>query len=345
MRLSQNQIARDKIAVVVLHYGNAELTRVCLASLSEAHRAGARIFVVCNSSEQEAASVAQDVADLWGDDASSFVGIPEEVLMFPEVTGQFGGNVQEELKQALRSNCVVIATNRNSGFAAGNNVGGFAALLDSSVEWVWFLNNDTVLEAGSYRAMQRATLQNPNGILGATVVDMDRPERVQCAGGYSYNPYFTTTTPYLHGKARDTLPTAATVQLDYVFGASMCIPAQAFRDVGGFCEKYFLYYEEIDFCRSVARNGYSPVWVPDVVVRHEGGGATESVGENRIKRDFVQYHENLSTFIFTRRHHKMLVPLVLAVRIAAKLPLFAIRGELYLVKSLWRAVRDFLRPA
>lgn len=317
----------DQFAIIVLHYGEITRTKLCLNSLQEAFHAGARIIIPCNCSRSESREVFAVAQEIFGADVG-FCKI-EESAQFDSVS---------------ETKCLVIANNKNLGYAAGNNKGGFTALLDGRIKWLWFLNNDTVVEKGSFASLLEAAKQSGDKkIIGATVVDMDNPERVQCAGGNLYNPYLTTTRAYCGGMKRHDLPEKLEVKLDYVFGASICIPAEIFKKVSGFCEEYFLYYEEIDFCRRAALFGCFPSWASKVIVRHERGGATGDLGRDYAKRDFAHYHENYSTFIFTFRHHKKIIPLVLALRIAGKLPLLAARGEGYLVKSLYRAVRDFFK--
>ncbi|WP_051294774.1 glycosyltransferase [Maridesulfovibrio bastinii] len=315
-------------SIIVLHFGSVEFTARCLFSLKEAFDAGCRIIVSCNSAKTESLDVYGEARKIFGEESCSFV---------------FGKDAALKREQ-LSARCVVISNGGNIGYAAGNNAGAFAALAGEDTKWLWFLNNDTVVEKGSFKPLLEAAQDDENQIIGSTVVDLDSPERVQCAAGYFYNPCFSLIKPFCGNFLRSQLPARLDARLDYIFGASICIPASVFRKVNGFCEEYFLYYEEIDFCMSTtAATGCKLSWIPEVVVRHAGGATSGSTGDDPVKKAFSHFHENYSTFIFTYRHHKFLLPIVLATRILAKPPLLIVRGQSYLIRSLFRAVSAFFK--
>jgi N-acetylglucosaminyl-diphospho-decaprenol L-rhamnosyltransferase len=58
-------------------------------------------------------------------------------------------------------------------------------------------------------------------------------------------------------------------RVDWVAGMFMLFRSEAFRAVGGFDERFFLYYEDVDVCRRMRALGYSAVYVPDVTVIHD----------------------------------------------------------------------------
>jgi mannose-6-phosphate isomerase-like protein (cupin superfamily) len=58
-------------------------------------------------------------------------------------------------------------------------------------------------------------------------------------------------------------------RVDWVAGMFMLFRSEAFRAVGGFDERFFLYYEDVDVCRRMRALGYSAVYVPDATVIHD----------------------------------------------------------------------------
>lgn len=59
------------------------------------------------------------------------------------------------------------------------------------------------------------------------------------------------------------------IEVDWVAGMFMLFPSRAYRDVRGFDEAYFLYYEDIDICRRLGQAGRSVLYVPDAEIFHD----------------------------------------------------------------------------
>jgi len=64
------------------------------------------------------------------------------------------------------------------------------------------------------------------------------------------------------------LPVDRPQSVDWVTGACLFIPRRAFDALGGFDERYFLYYEETDLCRRARRRGWKTVYDPRIVCEH-----------------------------------------------------------------------------
>lgn len=54
-------------------------------------------------------------------------------------------------------------------------------------------------------------------------------------------------------------------------GCCMLLPRQAWEDVGGFDECYFMYVEDIDLCFRLRKSGWRTLFVPSATVQHVGG--------------------------------------------------------------------------
>lgn len=228
----------------------------------------------------------------------------------------------------------LVRNGANLGFAAGVNP-GLRLGLALGAQHFWLLNNDTLPESQALAALlARADGQT---ILGSTVTQARDPARVQVAGGCRYNPLTTMLTPHLAGyplaKALESDPNP---RLDYIYGASMLIPRQALEAVGLLDERHFLFHEELDFCRRARRAGFGLAWCRESVVRHAHGASVSRAGQA-----LACYHENLSTLLFTRKHHPALLPLAAGFRLAGKATALAWRGQHRLLGPLLTAYADF----
>jgi len=239
---------------------------------------------------------------------------------------------------------IYIQNQDNLGYAGGNNSGIRVAISRSCFDFVWILNNDTIVEQRAVETLLTFAKHRPEiGIFGSTVVLADRPKTLQCAGGCRYNPLTTIYRPALGGENIDTvLRCRESFRLDYICGASMFVRTEVFKKIGIFNEDYFLFYEEIDLCRRARKAEFNIGWCPGSIVYHKNSitiGRPESAGKSRIA--LSNYHENLSTLIFTQKFYPALLPFAMIFRFLGKLVFIAKRGDWYLVDPLLRAYRDF----
>jgi hypothetical protein len=256
-----------------------------------------------------------------------------------------GQNYESSTDRIMNSPRFVLIQNAaNLGFSAGNNCGIRYLLQDTKSDFIWLLNNDTTVHPKALGALLALTEKNPQmGVVGSTIVyDNDR-NMVQCAGGCRYYPATTIFRWALGGSKTSTvIGLGPEIHLDYVYGASMFIRAEAFRQIGLLNEEYFLYYEEADFCRRAVRSGYQIGWCPESIIYHKAGGTigTAATGD-RLKLAISNYHENLSTLVFTREFFPHLLPFAMAFRFFGKLASILYSGQLFLMKPILYAYHDF----
>jgi GT2 family glycosyltransferase len=166
----------------------------------------------------------------------------------------------------------------NAGFAAANNRG----IQGTSSPFVLLLNPDAVLSPGALAAMVATAQAHPQaGVVGALVLNDDGSVQ---AGSFGRFPSFAGTVglrlwrvvQLLRGNLRSS-PKApnSTIVVDWVTGAGMLVKRAAIADVGPMDEGFFLYYEDIDWCRRMRARGWEVLLEPKArVVHHSGGSAT-----------------------------------------------------------------------
>ncbi len=180
---------------------------------------------------------------------------------------------------------VLIQTGTNLGFAGGNNVGFRYALARGDADYVWALNNDTVVDAKALRALiDRMGEPSGRGIVGSTLFFYAEPERVQAFGCASYSKKIGLATPIGCGRSIGSVPLdPAGVEKNaaYVIGASMLVPRIFLEEVGLMCEDYFLYFEELDWAERGRKLGFSTMYAPLSVVYHRVGAATKKTPRSK----------------------------------------------------------------
>lgn len=172
----------------------------------------------------------------------------------------------------------LVQTGANLGYAGGNNVGIQYALSDPATQYVWLLNNDTVVEPEALSTLVRHMSQHPDiGVCGSTLCYLDAPGVIQAVGG-KYDRWLGRSK-HMFGHEKFDLATCRSVkaeQLDYVVGASMFIRRQVLEKVGLLSEDYFLYCEEIDWATRMSRLApeYKIGYAPESIVYHREGAST-----------------------------------------------------------------------
>ncbi len=219
---------RAEAAVVVVHYRSPGPALACLENL-QAHAGGTPVFLVENGS---------------GDGSL-------EAL-------RAGTGEMEDVR--------ILASEKNLGFGGGCNLGVEKALESlPGLEYVLFLNPDTIVEEGFLEELLAAARRRKAGVTGGLVLSMDGREVLFENG--RVRPF---TLSRCHAPAP---PGKEEYETEFVTGACMLVDAKLLRAGLRFDEKYFLYVEDLDFCRQVRSMGRS-LWVTRRArVRHAGGGS------------------------------------------------------------------------
>lgn len=219
---------------------------------------------------------------------------------------------REDLETAAANGAglTLVQTGANLGFAGGNNLGLRLALKDSAINYIWFLNNDTVVDPGAPAAMMRALSGNPaTGMAGSVIRFYHRPERLQLLNGSRYSPWTGRGYPIAGNEPAnlDFDPDSVARETDFVCGASLAVTRQFAEQIGSMEESYFLYYEEIDWAVR-GRGRFQIGFAPDAVVYHKEGGSIGSSRQTDRRSTLSEYYLARSKILFGRKHDRLKVP-------------------------------------
>jgi GT2 family glycosyltransferase len=139
----------------------------------------------------------------------------------------------------------LIETGFNLGYAGGNNV-GIELALKEGFSHIFILNNDTIVDPDVVGAFLEGFSQTGAGILGGRIFRMDTPDALDHLGG-KWNPERMDFDYIQHDES----------PLDYVCGAALMVRREVFETVGLFDARFFLFWEEADFCMRAQRAGFS----------------------------------------------------------------------------------------
>lgn len=169
----------------------------------------------------------------------------------------------------------VVALDRNEGFARANNLGA----QDATPDYLVFLNNDTRARQGWLRALVAAAdADSAVGLVASRLIYMDRPDLIDSAGdgylrcGGAFKAW--------HGRPAATAPGERDVF--GVCGAAFLIRRSLFDALGGFDERLFMIYEDVDLSFRARLRGARIVYAPDATVDHAGGASIGRVSANAV---------------------------------------------------------------
>lgn len=226
------------LSVIIVSYKVKELLKVCLESIESA-RGGLslEVFVVDNDSRD-------------GTDKMISADFPW-VRFIPA-----GGNL---------------------GFARANNL----ALAQATGDYVLFLNPDTEVYDDTFvRALKLIKDRPKCGVLGPKMVFGDGSSQSSVRRFPTLMAItlmllkLTKIFPHLPAVDRylaTDFDYTREQEVDQVMGAFMLMPRAILNIVGGFDERFFIWFEEVDLCRRVKDAGYSVIYAPEITIVHHGG--------------------------------------------------------------------------
>lgn len=233
------------LAIIIINYRTPQLVEDCLNSLLPDFEAlDAKAVVVDNFSDDGSA----DRLESW-------------LVDFP-----------------ARDSVSLIRSPENTGFSGGNNIG----IRSQSADYYLLLNSDAYVRSGAIRTLLETVKAHPEaGVIGP---------RLECPDGTPQTSCFR-----FHSPASELISTAATgpvtkllkrwdvpmspvdevIHPQWVSFACVLIPGVVFQEVGLLEEAYFLYYDDVDFCRRARDAGWDVIYQPQAHVVHLGGESSD----------------------------------------------------------------------
>ena len=232
---------------------------------------------------------------------------PVSVVEYDRDRAEAGGDRSDD---SIR--LVLVRTGDNLGFAGGNNVGLRYALARDDFEYVWLLNNDTVVEPDALAHLVRRMEEDPRvGICGSTLPFYDRPSLLWARGGGVFSRWIPYSRCVDLGKPVSGRVRREEVErrMGYVAGASMLVSRPFLKDVGLLCEEYFLYYEEPDWAAR-ARGRYTLGYAPESVVYHKAGASTALLGGTPGGSRRLKGYARRNALLYARKHCPLALPTI-----------------------------------
>jgi GT2 family glycosyltransferase len=189
----------------------------------------------------------------------------------------------EQLK-SLKYDFKLIESPANLGFAGGCNLGARVAQ-DLGADYLFFLNNDAFVEATSLSRLLETSYQLRDDAVLGPLVRHSPSKAIQFLGSRQSPIYGTPEWYSTEEMAYEKAPEL--IESDFIFGAALFIPAGIWKKVGDFDERYFLNYEETDWCYRAREQGHKSFVLKSAVVYHKGSASIGGL-ESPLQIYFMQ---------------------------------------------------------
>lgn len=223
-----------------------------------------------------------------------------EAVVVDNASSDGSARIPTDLARHVR----VIANSRNTGFAHGVNQGVAA----TTGEFVLIMNPDCQLGTGALGILIADLQRAPKcAVAGPRILDPDgnvqgsaRGDPDMLTGVFGRTGWLRRAMPGLGISRRNVVDAGISnteaAAVDWVSGACMLARRDALAAVGGFDERYFLYWEDADLCRRLRTEGYEVRYVPAAVAVHKVGVSSRGSRPDAIRA----FHE--SAYLYYATH-------------------------------------------
>lgn len=244
-----------QVTIVVLNWNNATDTIACLQSLNQVDYPIYSMIVIDNGSTDDSAE--------------------RITAAHPHVT-------------LLRSQV-------NLGYAGGNNM-GIRHALALGAEYVCILNNDVVVAPGFLTALVAEAEADPNlGIAGPKMYFFEPANMIFAAGSFVHwaNGELEHRGMHVQESDRGFLFSTGPEDVDFIVGCCLLASVKAIEQVGLLDERYFLNFEDVEWCVRMRQVGYSVRYTPRSLVWHR---VSASLGQASPTNTYYMVRNSLLFF-------------------------------------------------
>ena len=207
-----------------------------------------------------------------------------------------------KIKDFTKKNCELriknYELNKNTGFTGGVNFGIKKALKNkTNIDYIWLLNNDALVDKNTLTELVKTAKEKNSAVTGAKIFSLSKNiiklKNLEADGG---------TFNWIQGS----FPKGAIKNPKWITGTSMLIKKNIFEIIGLFDEKFFLYYEDVDFCFRLKKNGFKLSVSEKAFVSHKKSSSTNMLG-----KDVILYYHYRNLMLLTKKHAPKIIKYII----------------------------------
>lgn len=210
----------------------------------------------------------------------------------------------EYLEKEFGNKVKLIKNEINLGFAGANNQGAAIA----AGKYLIFLNSDTIVKEDIFQNIDKLfSLDEKIGIISPRLMMENNEPQPTSFGRFPTLWRLITREGLRKPKIK---PGTKNIEVDWVSGCCLAIRQSIFKQLDGWDEQFFLYYEDVDLCKRVKKAGYKVVVNLESQITHLGG---KSLALNKERK---KYYYEAQDYYFMK-HYGIIISILVKI---AKLP-------------------------
>lgn len=290
------------IAVILVNYNGKQYNTACIGSLLK-QRGGheIRIIIVDNGSQDDSMQIIQD---------------------------RFGEDSRIE----------TIFLDDNYGFSYANNV-GIRRAEELGADYVLLLNNDTEVHEDLLTELLACADRHPNSMIAPKIYYSDRRDVLWSAGGEVSS--IIRKVRHIGLDQKDTGQYDNERRIGFATGCCLLLPRAVIERAGLLDERFFLYYEDTEYCFRLREMGVDIWYCPQARLYHKVGASSKGADS-----PLCAYYIARNWLLCSRLHLRGRYPLFLLYYVTNRAAcgiLWLVRGKRSLVQATWRGIRDHCR--
>ncbi len=281
---------RDGITPPLSIDRDAENLRVHYRSLCQGATRARRIEVPEDSSAAQVAAIVLNYRtpqQTWLAARSLQTGsvVPGRLV----VVDNASGDGSTDWLRARLPNVDVVETGENLGFSGGCNT-GIRLALEQGADLILLVNSDVVLRPDALEVLLEAASRHPEaGVFAPVLLSREEPDRIASAG-ITFDRRSGRMRHRAAGHPLSLLRPAIAHEVESVSGGVMLVRAAVLQRAGLLDERFFFYFEDVEFCFRARSAGFACLCVPEAIAYHEGGA---SIGRRSPRRVYFATRNHL----------------------------------------------------
>ena len=199
---------------------------------------------------------------------------------------------------------IVFKEKNNLGFAGGNNI-GIRYALENDYDYIMLLNNDTeVTETFILPLVERIEKDHSLGAVQPLILNFSNKSIIWNAGGKLNKFLGITSTRLNNNKLNSSI--VFDDYTDWISGCCILIKSEILTKVGLLDEKFFNYYEDVDWSLRMKNLGYDLGFVKESIIYHHGSSSSKN---KKTKEGVISskiHYFNIRNHILLLKKHKNL---------------------------------------
>lgn len=203
--------------------------------------------------------------------------VSEEII----IVNNYPEEALEKIQQKFPA-VKVISNQKNGGFGKGNNAGAHLA----QGKYLFFLNPDTEIISGSLiKIFEKFETDNNLGAIGSCLIT-EKGELQKWSAGQEVTFWDLVKNNLGFLSSRRIWTSEKEIGAGWIAGTAFFIPREYFLNLGGFDERIFMYFEDVDLCKRIRETEKKITYFPEFKVLHKCGSAYSGEGSNWQKQNY-----------------------------------------------------------